>query len=107
LELNLDAYLGAGPLTLINAAPGNLLGTFGSVSFLGSRTATVNYSVATGDVTLTNFSGGGGSLAVNAVPEPSSAAMIAVAGFILLSFGAGAHRQRASSRGMQCLPIRA
>lgn len=107
LELNLDAYIGAGPLTLINAAPGNLSGTFGSVSFLGSRTATVNYNVATGDVTLTDFLGGGGSLAVNAVPEPSSAAMIAVAGFILLSFGAGAHRQRANSRGLQCLQIRA
>ena len=77
------------------------------MSFLGSRTATVNYNVATGDVTLTNFLGGGGSLAVNAVPEPSSVAMIAVAGFILLSFGAGAHRQRANSRGLQCLQIRA
>ena len=37
LELNLDAYTSASPLTLINAAPGNLVGTFGTVTFLGSR----------------------------------------------------------------------
>ena len=43
--LNLDAYTSASPLTLINAPPVHLIGTFGSVTFLGSRTATVNYDV--------------------------------------------------------------
>ncbi len=68
LELNLDAYAGAGPLTLINAAPGHLSGTFGGITFLGSRMATVNYDVANGDVFLSNFhsGAGSGSLAVQA-----------------------------------------
>jgi hypothetical protein len=96
LELNLDAYLGSGPLTLFNAAAGHLSGTFGSVSFLGSRTATVNYDVFNGDVTLTNFTGGAGSLAVNAVPEPSSFALLIISG-LMVAFGAGAHRRRATN----------
>ena len=34
---------------------GNLSGTFGTVTFLGSRTATVNYDVLNGNVFLNNF----------------------------------------------------
>jgi hypothetical protein len=106
LELNLDAYTGTGPLTLINAAPGNLSGMFGAVVFTGSRTATVNYDVANGDVTLTNFLGGGGALVATTVPEPSSAVMLATVGFFLLSIGAGTARHRARRWGYQCLSIR-
>ncbi len=84
LELNLDAYAGTGPLTLIDAppdlpgaSPPHLVGVFGSVTFLGSRTATVNYDYLNGDVYLSNFQNGAGvgSLAGFAVPEPSVSMM--------------------------------
>ena len=83
LELNLDAYAGTGPLTLIDAPPDlpaaspHLVGIFGSVTFLGSRTATVNYDYLNGDVFLSNFQSGPGvgSLAGFAVPEPSVSMM--------------------------------
>ena len=84
LELNLDAYAGTGPLTLIDAPPDlpgapppHLVGVFGSVTFLGSRTATVNYDYLNGDVYLSNFQSGPGtgSLAGFAVPEPSVSMM--------------------------------
>jgi hypothetical protein len=109
LELNLDAYTFASPLTLINAAPGNLSGMFGAVTFLGSRTATVNYDVTNGDVFLSNFlnGAGAGSLAATAVPEPSSLMMVVTLGLFLISMGVGANRQRARLWGLQCLKIRA
>ncbi|MCH8840637.1 MAG: hypothetical protein IH831_08195, partial [Planctomycetes bacterium] len=99
LELNLDAYTSASPLTLINAAPGNLSGVFGTVTFLGNTTATVNYDVSNGDVFLDNFLNalgtGTGSLAGSAVPEPSGLMMMVTLGLCLFSLGAGANRQRA------------
>jgi hypothetical protein len=57
LLLNLDAFsfTPASTLTLINATALKLLGQFGSVSFLGGTTATVNYDLANGDVFLNNF----------------------------------------------------
>jgi hypothetical protein len=79
---------------------------FGAVVFTGSRTATVNYDVANGDVTLTNFLGGGGALVATTVPEPSSAVMLATVGFFLLSIGAGTARHRARRWGYLCLSIR-
>jgi hypothetical protein len=110
LELNLDAYLSNSPLTLIDAPassvgtpPGpHLVGTFGSVTFLGSRTATVNYDTVTGNVFLNNFQlgPGSGSFTSAAVPEPSSFVMVIVAGFFLLTMGAGVGRQRA--RRFEC-----
>jgi hypothetical protein len=105
LLLNLDAYTANSPLTLINAAPGKLAGTFGSVTFLGSRTATVNYDLASGDITLSNFSGGG-SLAGTAVPEPSGVLALAIFGTIVLTVGEGMIRSRQRSWGYQCLKIR-
>jgi hypothetical protein len=83
LELNLDAYLSASPLTLIDAPAGHLFaGTvFGAVTFSGSRTATVNYDYVNGDVFLSNFIGGAGAggIAGAAVPEPSGLALITLA----------------------------
>jgi hypothetical protein len=74
LELNLDAYTSTAPLTLINAPPGGLSGAFGSVTFLGRRTAAVNYDVVNGDVILNNFhSAAMSGVAASAVaPEPGS-----------------------------------
>jgi hypothetical protein len=59
LELNLDAFsfTPTSKLTLINATAAQLLGQFGSVTFLGSTTADVNYDFANGDVYLDNFQG--------------------------------------------------
>jgi hypothetical protein len=78
LELNLDAYTGASPLTLIDAPPAHLVGVFGTVTFLGSRTATVNYDYVNGNVFLNNFQNGTvtGTLAASAVPEPSGLAIM-------------------------------
>jgi hypothetical protein len=80
LELNLDAYTGTSPLTLIDAPPdlpgappAHLVGVFGTVTFLGSRTATINYDYLNGDVFLSNFQNGPG--AGFAVPEPSVSMM--------------------------------
>lgn len=55
LELNLDAYTSTLPLTLINAPAGQLSGTFGTVSFLGTRTAAVHYDLVNGNVYLDSF----------------------------------------------------
>jgi hypothetical protein len=57
LLLNLDAFpfTPASTLTLIDATALKLLGQFGSVTFLGGTTATVNYDLANGDVFLNNF----------------------------------------------------
>src|SRR3954471_16274788 len=88
LQLNLDAYTSSSPLTLINAPPLQLIGTFGSVIFLGSRTATVNYDVANGDVFLNNFhigaGAGAGDFANSSVPEPSSPILAALATVLLM-----------------------
>ncbi len=61
LQLNLDAFAftPTSTLTLINATASLLLGEFGSVTFLGSTTADVNYDLANGDVYLDNFQGEG------------------------------------------------
>jgi hypothetical protein len=61
LELNLDAFAftPTSTLTLIDATASLLLGEFGSVTFLGSTTADVNYDLANGDVYLDNFQGAG------------------------------------------------
>ena len=91
LELNLDAYTGTSPLMLIDAppdlpgaSPAHLVGVFGSVTFLGSRTATVNYDYLNGDVFLNNFQNGAGSLAATTVPEPSGMAMMTLTLGLLL-----------------------
>jgi hypothetical protein len=89
LLLNLDAYVSNDPLTLINAPNGNLVGQFGSVTFLGSRMATVQYDIINGDVRLINFQNGSGTggLAGTAVPEPSSLGL--VLGSIAATLGMG------------------
>jgi hypothetical protein len=111
LQLNLDAYTSASPLTLINAPALQLIGTFGSVTFLGSRTATVNYDVANGDVFLSNFhtgSGtGAGSLVSSAVPEPSSLMLIALATGLLLFVNSRADRRTARCWGYKWQTVRA
>lgn len=97
LELNIDAYTSMSPLTLIDAKAGNLSGTFGTVTFLGSRTATVNYDVFNGNVFLNNFQGGSGagSLAGSAVPEPSGFVMAIFAlGLLFLSSSSRMKRQK-------------
>jgi hypothetical protein len=82
LELDLDAFpfTPTSTLTLIDAIPGNLSGEFGTVTFLGSRTATVNYDVLNGDVFLSDFQSAAG---VAAVPEPSGLTMIVTLGLFL------------------------
>jgi hypothetical protein len=94
LVLNLDAYTGSSPLTLINApaaAPtAHLVGTFGTVTFTGARQATVNYDYANGDVFLNNFhigpGSGAGSLANATVPEPSSLLLMTLALGLMMVF---------------------
>jgi hypothetical protein len=97
LVVNLDAYASASPLTLINAPAGNLVGTFGSVTFAGTRTATVEYDVISGDVRLMNFVGGAGSggIAGGVVPEPASVMLLLTA----FAFAGGLRRQRPGLRG--------
>jgi hypothetical protein len=84
LELDLDAYTSTSPLTLIDAAPGHLSGTFGMVTFLGSRTATVNYDVNNGNVFLNNFQSAAAS-AKAAVPEPATLGLLFVAALALVT----------------------
>ncbi len=81
LVVNLDAYTSSAPLTLISAPPLQLVGTFGSVRFTGTRTATVNYDVASGKVFLNNFHVGSGlsSSSIVMVPEPASLTLLSVA----------------------------
>ena len=66
--------------------PAHLVGVFGTVTFLGSRTATVNYDYVNGNVFLNNFQSGAGagSLAGSAVPEPSGLAMMTLTLGLLL-----------------------
>lgn len=105
LVLNLDAYTSNNPLTLIDATSA-VVGTFGSVAFLGSRTATVNYDAASGNVFLNNFVNGpgAGALAGSAVPEPSSLVLV---GLVVLASGIGTGRNRDRQWGPQCLSTRA
>jgi len=113
LELNLDAYAGTSPLVLIDAKPGNVSGTFGTVTFLGTTTATVDYSdvMTTGNVRLINFQNGSGAgagaLASASVPEPSGMMLVIAMGLFVFLFDARANRQRASQWGYQCATIRA
>jgi hypothetical protein len=117
LQLNLDAYTSATPLTLIDAAAGmigspphpHIVGTFGNVTFLGSRKADVVFDEPSGNMILTNFriEAGSGSLAGASVPEPSSLVLIVVMGCFLLGSGVGFDRQRALKRGLQCQRISA
>jgi hypothetical protein len=74
LEIDLSAYTSADPLTLIDAAPGNLVGTFGTVTFLGKRTGTLHYDLASGNVYLDSFqlATASGLSATGAAPEPSA-----------------------------------
>ena len=97
LVLNLDAYTSASPLTLINAPAGHLFGEFGSVTFLGSRTATPIYDTFNGDVRLINFQGGSGvgSLVGGDVPEPASLTMLLTLGLLLFTFAPGTIRTTA------------
>ena len=90
LELDLDAYTGTAPLTLIDAPPGQLVGVFNpAVTFLGSTTATVNYDYVNGDVFLDNFQNsfrsGAGLQASSTVPEPSGIAMALTLSLLLCS----------------------
>jgi hypothetical protein len=95
LILNLDAYTSSDPLTLINAPAGNLVGTFGSVTFTGSRTATVQYDVVNGDVRLINFQNGAGAggTSGSVVPEPASL-ITALLMTMVVFFGIGERRAR-------------
>jgi hypothetical protein len=115
LELNLDAYASTAPLTLINAPPGGLSGVFGSVTFLGSRVATVNYDVLNGDVTLSNFhSATTGDVALEAAPEPGSLVLaLACAGVLGVTerrrrhaFSAGWTAPRGLRRAMPISSVR-
>jgi hypothetical protein len=112
LELNLDAYTSMSPLTLINAPAGLLLGEFGTVTFLGNTTATVNYDVFNGDVFLSNFQSGAGagaaSLAGSTVPEPSGLVMATLAlGLLFLSSNSRVQRRTACLWGNPWLNVRA
>jgi hypothetical protein len=97
LVLNLDAYTSASPLILINAPAGHLFGQFGSVTFLGSRTATAIYDTFNGDVKLINFQGGSGagSLVGGEVPEPSGLMLVLTLGLLLFTFAADTNGQTA------------
>jgi hypothetical protein len=94
LEIDLTAYTSAAPLTLINAPANKLVGTFGTVTFIGNRVGTLNYDVANGNVFLNNFhlAVPSGVPATGAVPEPS-ALLIALAGSGVL----GMKRKRRTS----------
>jgi hypothetical protein len=126
LQLNLDAYTSASPLTLIDAPAGlvvdpapadptphfHLVGSFGTnVTFLGSRRADVNYDYANGNVYLNNFrigpGVGAGSLANSSVPEPLSRALMPLALYMLVLVYHRIGRQTARSWGYQCQSVHA
>ena len=99
LELNLDAYTSASPLTLINAPAGRLVGTFGTVTFLGRRVATVSYDAANGDVILSNFhlASAAEVAATGAAPEPSSL-ILGIVGSALLGNSERCRSRRSSAK---------
>jgi hypothetical protein len=111
LVLNLNAYTSASPLTLINAANGHLSGTFGTVTFVGSRTATVNYDTVNGNVFLSNFlngaAAGTGSLVSGEVPEPSGLILVLTLGLLLFTFAAGTNRPTRRLVRIPCRKTRA
>lgn len=74
LEIDLSAYSASAPLTLIDAPPGKLMGTFSTVTFLGRRTATLHYDLAGGNVFLDSFQliAPSGLASSGAAPEPST-----------------------------------
>jgi hypothetical protein len=99
LELDLDAYTGTSPLTLIDAPPGHLSGVFNpAVTFLGTTTATVNYDYENGDVFLSNFQNGAGAGtgSLTQVPEPSGLALMTLTLALCCCFHAA--RRRNGSR---------
>ncbi len=80
LEVDLRAYTSSSPLTLIDAPPGALTGTFGTVTFVGNRTASVSYDLLNGDVILSNFQATAiGEPASATAPEPSSLLLVLAA----------------------------
>ena len=119
LVLDLDAYTGGAPLTLIDAPVASdpndpdsfhLFGVFNpAVTFLGATTADVIYDYENGDVYLDNFvtplGAGSGSLASSAVPEPSGLVMTLTLSMLLCSRSVrernrsrpGRHRSRGKS----------
>lgn len=111
LRINLDAYTSSSPLTLINAPALQLIGDFGSITFLGSRTATPVYDRANGDFRLINFQNGAGAgtaaLAGSAVPEPSSLVLITLALGLMLLVNYRFDRRTALCRGYQWQRVRA
>jgi hypothetical protein len=111
LQLNLDAYTSSTPLVLINAPALQLIGTFGSVTFLGNRIATVNYDTANGDVFLSNFhlgpGAGAGAVLTSAVPEPSSMLLVALAMGLLLFMNCRTDRRAAHCWGNKWQKVRA
>jgi hypothetical protein len=94
LIVDLSAYLSNSPLTLISAPPLQLVGTFGTVKFVGGRSAMLNYDVANGKVFLNNFHLGAGSLVGSAVPEPSALSLTS----LVIAMWALRTSRRSSSR---------
>ena len=89
------------PTSRLAGPSAHLVGVFGTVTFLGSRTATVNYDYLNGNVFLNNFQSGagGGSLAGYAVPEPSGLAMMTLTlGLLLCSHSRATKRHGGSSK---------
>jgi hypothetical protein len=111
LEVNLDAYTSSSPLTLIDAPAGHLTGAFGTVTFLGGRSATVNYDALNGNVFLNNFhlgsGSGAGSMAASAVPEPTSLILIVLAACLMLFVNSRADRRTARCWGYKWQTVKA
>jgi hypothetical protein len=111
LVLDLNAYASALPLMLIDAPNGHLSGTFGTVTFVGSRTATVNYDTVNGNVFLSNFLNGAGagtvSLADGGVPEPSGLMLVLTLGLLLFTFAAETNRRTRRLVRIPCRKTRA
>lgn len=70
LEVDLTGYTSTAPLKLIDAPANKLVGTFGTVTFIGNRVGEIHYDVANGDVYLDSFHLGASS--AGPAPEPSA-----------------------------------